>query len=294
MATLRDIKRRIASVQSTQKITRAMKLVAAAKLRKAQERVIEARPYAKQMTHMVDDVAVRSVRTLHPLLREGRPADTEAAPHKLVLVVSGDRGLCGAFNSNIIRRSMDLVRAGEREHVALSLIVVGRKVRDFYRRRPVQVRSEYVQIFDRLAFDHAQQIGREIATAFTVGEVDEVDLVYNEFRSVVSQRVVTERLLPLPVAQGDEPPEEFIFEPSPAAILAELLPRHVETQIYRALMESVAAELGARMTAMDNATKNASEVIELLTIQFNKARQERITRELLEIVGGAEALRQAR
>jgi F-type H+-transporting ATPase subunit gamma len=293
MATLRDIKRRIASVQSTQKITRAMKLVAAAKLRKAQERVVEARPYAKQMTRMVDDVAVRSARTLHPLLREGRPAETEAAPHKLVLVVSGDRGLCGAFNSNIIRRSMDLVRAGEREHVALSLIVVGRKVRDFYRRRPVQVRSEYVQIFDKLAFDHAQQIGREVATAFTAGEVDEVDLVYNEFRSVVSQRVVTERLLPLPVAQGDEQPEEFIFEPSPAAILAELLPRHVETQIYRALMESVAAELGARMTAMDNATKNASEVIDLLTIQFNKARQERITRELLEIVGGAEALRQA-
>ena len=293
MATLRDIRRRIASVQSTQKITRAMKLVAAAKLRKAQERVIEARPYAKQMAHMVDDVATRSPRTLHPLLRADRPAEAEGTPHRLVIVVSGDRGLCGAFNSNIIRRSMDLVRASEREHVALALIVVGRKVRDFYKRRPVQVRSEYVQIFDRLAFEHAQQIGREVAGAFTAGEVDAVDLVYNEFRSVVSQRVVTERLLPLPVAPGEEQPEEFIFEPSPAAILAELLPRHVETQIYRALMESVAAELGARMTAMDSATKNASEVIDLLTIQFNKARQERITRELLEIVGGAEALRQA-
>jgi F-type H+-transporting ATPase subunit gamma len=292
MATLRDIRRRIASVQNTQKITRAMKLVAAAKLRRAQERVLESRPYAALMTHMAEDVAVRAPRDAHPLLREGRLLEAEGGPHKLILVVSGDRGLCGAFNSNVIRRSLELVRAGEREHVALSLIVVGRKVRDFYKKREVAVRSEYIQIFDKLAFAHAQQIGQEVAAAFTAGEVDAVDLVYNEFRSVVSQRVVTQRLLPLPVPAGDEAPEEFIFEPSPAAILEQLLPRHVETQVYRALMESVAAEYGARMTAMDNATKNASEVIELLTIQFNKARQERITRELLEIVGGAEALRQ--
>ncbi len=294
MATLRDIRRRISSIQSTQKITRAMKLVAAAKLRRAQDRVLEARPYAGLMTHMVEDVAARSPRDLHPLLRDRRAQEEESAPHRLILVVSGDRGLCGAFNSNIIRRSLELVRAADRERVALSLIVVGRKVRDFYRRRrEVQVRAEYVHIFDKLAFSHAQQIGQQVASAFTSGEVDEVSLVYNEFRSVVSQRVVTERLLPLPVAAGEDTVEEFIFEPSPAAILAQLLPRHVETMVYRALMESVAAEYGARMTAMDNATKNAQEVIELLTIQFNKARQERITRELLEIVGGAEALRQA-
>ncbi len=294
MATLRDIRRRIASVQSTQKITRAMKLVAAAKLRRAQDRVLEARPYAGLMTRMVDDVAARAPHGLHPLLRQGHLAEEETSPTKLILVVSGDRGLCGAFNSNVIRRSLELVRASQRQQVAVSLIVVGRKVRDFYKKRDVTVRAEYVHIFDKLAFDHAQQIGREVAGAFTAGQVDEVDLVYNEFRSVVSQRVVTSRLLPLPVPAGDEAMEEFIFEPSPAAILDQLLPRHVETQVYRALMESVAAEYGARMTAMDSATKNASEVIELLTIQFNKARQERITRELLEIVAGAEALRQGR
>jgi len=297
MATLRDIRRRIASVKSTQQITRAMKLVAAAKLRRAQERILEARPYCRAMDAMVSDLSLGSLRAMHPLLREGLQDGEPATKRKLLLVVSSDRGLCGAFNSNIIRRSTDLLRADrENGDVSLSLIVVGRKVRDFYRRHgEVTVRSEYVNFFDKLAYSHAAQIGQEVAAAFAGGEVDEVELVYNEFRSAVSQRLVVERLLPIeaPQGAGDESAAEFIFEPSPAAILESLLPKHVEVQVYRALMESVAAEYGARMTAMDNATKNASEMIDLLTIQFNKARQERITKELLEIVSGAEALRQS-
>jgi F-type H+-transporting ATPase subunit gamma len=297
MPTLRDIKRRIASVKSTQQITRAMKLVAAAKLRRAQERVTEARPYCRIMDEMVSDLALRSPREMHPLLRGPASDGGDGTTSKLLLVITGDRGLCGAFNSNIIRRSLDLLRADQdNPDVSLVLIVVGRKARDFYRRRgPVAIRSEYVNFFDKLAFSHAAQIGQDVASAYASNEVDQVQLIYNEFRSAASQRVVVETLLPIEAAAGSEeaPGVEYLFEPSPAAILESLLPRHVETQVYRALIESLAAEYGARMAAMDNATKNASEMIDLLTIQFNKARQERITKELLEIVSGAEALRQA-
>jgi F-type H+-transporting ATPase subunit gamma len=297
MATLRDIRRRIGSVKSTPQITRAMKLVAAAKLRRAQERIQEARPYARSMGEVVASLALRSPRALHPLLRE--PGDElEAGPtRKLLLVISGDRGLCGPFNSNIIRRATEILRAQEgHPEAALTLIVVGRKARDFYRRRTgISVRSEYASFFDKLAYAHAAQIAQDVVGAYVADEVDEVELLYNEFRSAASQRVVVERLLPIrpPEAPGESAGVEFLFEPSPTAILERLLPKHVEVQVYRALMESLAAEYGARMTAMENATKNASEMIDLLTLQFNKARQERITKELLEIVGGAEALRQA-
>jgi F-type H+-transporting ATPase subunit gamma len=297
MPTLRDIKRRIASVKSTQQITRAMKLVAAAKLRRAQERVTEARPYCRIMDEMVSDLALRSPREMHPLLRGPVSDGGDGTTSKLLLVITGDRGLCGAFNSNIIRRSLDLLRADQdNPDVSLVLIVVGRKARDFYRRRgPVAIRSEYVNFFDKLAFSHAAQIGQDVASAYASNEVDQVQLIYNEFRSAASQRVVVETLLPIQSAagSGEAAGVEYLFEPSPEAILEALLPRHVEVQVYRALMESLAAEYGARMAAMDNATKNASEMIDLLTIQFNKARQERITKELLEIVSGAEALRQA-
>ncbi len=292
MATLRDIRRRINSVKSTQQITRAMKLVAAAKLRRAQERIQEARPYASSMGEVVASLALRSPRTLHPLLQE-RPAR-----RKLLLVVSGDRGLCGAFNSNIIRRSLEVMRSGGQDpDVSLTLIVVGRKIRDFYRRRgQVTVRAEYANFFERLAYGHAAEIGQGVVAAYAEDEVDEVQLVYNEFKSVAAQRVVAQQLLPIQPLRtpGETPVADFVFEPSPTAVLERLLPKHVEVQIYRALMESLAAEYAARMTAMDNATRNASEMIDLLTLQFNKARQERITKELLEIVGGAEALRQAR
>jgi F-type H+-transporting ATPase subunit gamma len=293
MATLRDIRRRINSVKSTQQITRAMKLVAAAKLRRAQGRIMEARPYSYKMGEVLSDLALRTPRELHPLLAS-REAGTR---RKLLVVISGDRGLCGAFNSNIIRRSLEFLRAHQDDpEISLTLMVVGRKVRDFYRRRgQYTVRSEYANFFDKLAYSHAAQIAQDFTRAYLAEEVDEVHLVYNEFKSVATQRVAMEQLLPIQPAEVPEgkPVVEFIFEPSPAAVLERLLPKHVEVQVYRALMESLAAEYGARMTAMENATKNASEMIDLLTLQFNKARQERITKELLEIVGGAEALRQA-
>jgi F-type H+-transporting ATPase subunit gamma len=215
----------------------------------------------------------------------------------MLVIISGDRGLCGAFNSNIIRRSVEFLRAYQDDpEISLTLMVVGRKVRDFYRRRgQYTLRSEYASFFDRLAYSHAAQIAQDLTSAYVEGEADEVHLVYNEFKSVATQRVVVEQLLPIQPAAVPEGESvvEFIFEPSPATVLERLLPKHVEVQIYRALLESLAAEYGARMTAMENATKNASEMIDLLTLQFNKARQERITKELLEIVGGAEALRQA-
>jgi F-type H+-transporting ATPase subunit gamma len=297
MATLRDIRRRISSVKSTQQITRAMKLVAAAKLRRAQERILEARPYSYKMGEVLADLALRTPRGLHPLLARREAGANGAGNRKMLVVISGDRGLCGAFNSNIIRRSVEFLRSYQDEpEISLTLMVVGRKVRDFYRRRgQSSVRSEYANFFDKLAYTHAAQIAQDFARAYLAEEVDEVYLLYNEFKSVATQRVVVEQLLPIrPVAVPEgKPITEFLFEPSPSAVLERLLPKHVEVQVYRALMESLAAEYGARMTAMENATRNASEMIDLLTLQFNKARQERITKELLEIVGGAEALRGA-
>jgi F-type H+-transporting ATPase subunit gamma len=287
MATLQDIRRRIRSVQSTQKITRAMKLVAAAKLRRAQDRILEARPYAFKMAELVGTLVRGLGEDKHPLLvrREG--------PRKLYVVVTADKGLCGAFNSNVIRKALELLRAAP-EGTA-SLLTVGRKARDFFRRRPWPVRGERIGFLDRLTFADVRELGNELTEAFLGDEVDEVWLVFNEFRSVASQRVVAERLLPIEppgaAPAGEGPAVDYIYEPDPVTILAALLPRHVGVQIYRALLESNAGEHGARMTAMEAATKNAQEMIGLLTIQYNKARQERITKELLDIVGGAEALR---
>ncbi len=287
MATLRDIRRRIRSVQSTQKITRAMKLVAAAKLRRAQDRILASRPYAYKMQELLAGLALRTNPELHPLLtrRETR--------RKALVVIAADKGLCGAFNTNIMRKSLGFLQAQVGE-VQVTLVVVGRKARDFYRRRPYTIRSEHVGFFNQLAYEHGAAMARELTAAYVAGETDEVWLIYNEFRTVALQRVIQERLLPIePLAIPEGAPVvDYLYEPSPEAILERLLPKHIETQIYRALMESLAGEYGARMTAMDAATKNAAEMIELLTLQFNKARQERITKELLEVVGGAEALRQ--
>ena len=222
MATLRDIRRRITSVKSTQQITRAMKLVAAAKLRRAQERILEARPYSYKMGEVLADLALRAPRELHPLLAKhgdaGDEATGEAGPNrKMLVVISGDRGLCGAFNSNIIRRSLDFLRTHRDDpETSLTLIVVGRKVRDFYRRRgEYSVQSEYAHFFDKLAYSHAAQIAQDFTRAYLTEAVDEVHLVYNEFKSVASQRVVVERLLPIRPATPPEgrPMVEFEFEP---------------------------------------------------------------------------------
>jgi F-type H+-transporting ATPase subunit gamma len=290
MATLRDIQRRIRSVQSTQKITRAMKLVAAAKLRRAQERILAARPYANKMAELLGNLVSGGENGGHPLLeqREG--------PRRQIVVITADRGLAGAFNSNVLRRAVELVR--ESSVAEVTLVVVGRKARDFFRRRPHTIRRDMIGFWDRLAYSHACELADYFMQQYLADEVDEVYLLYNEFRSVAVQRPVRVRLLPIPrteTAAGEGTTEvvDYIYEPGPAAILGDLLPRHVRMQVYRALMESVAGEYGARMTAMEAATKNAKEMIDVLTIQYNKARQEKITKELLDIVGGAEALKQS-
>jgi F-type H+-transporting ATPase subunit gamma len=287
MATLRDIQRRIRSVQSTQKITRAMKLVAAAKLRRAQERILSARPYATKMAELLGNL-VSGTDTGHPLMeqREG--------PRRQIVIITADRGLAGAFNTNVIRRAVELVR--ESSAAEVTLVVVGRKARDFFRRRATTIKRDMIGFWDRLAYSHAVELADYFMQQYLDSEVDEVVLLYNEFRSVTMQRPVRVQLLPIPhgeveAAEGAAP-VDYIYEPSPEAILGDLLPRHVRMQVYRALMESLAGEYGARMTAMEAATKNAKEMIDVLTIQYNKARQEKITKELLDIVGGAEALKQ--
>jgi len=285
MATLRDIQRRIKSVQSTQKITKAMKLVAASKFRRAQERILEARPYAKKMNELLGSLVERAGDITHPLLAR---RDTG---RKRLVIVTADKGLCGAFNSNILRESLRFLRGAD--EASVTLVVVGKKARDFYRRRHFAVKSELLGFWDRLAYSHAQEIANGVMRDYLAEEVDEVQLMYNEFRSVAVQRPVRQQLLPIQAdAESDDkddagPSEEYIYEPGPESILASLLPRHVTTQVYRALMESAAGEYGARMTAMESASKNAREMINVLTIQYNKARQERITKELLDIVGGA-------
>lgn len=264
-----------------------MKLVAAAKLRRAQERILEARPYAHKMGELLGNLALRTAAGRHPLLsrREGG--------RRQIVIITADKGLCGAFNSNVLRRSVEFIR--QSAEARLTLVVVGRKARDHYRRRPWSIKSEMVGFFDRLAYSHAVELSTRLIQEYLAEETDEVYLIYNEFRSVAVQRVVREQLLPIAAAPAvaEAPVVDYLYEPSADSIVADLLPRHIRTQVYRALMESLAAEYGARMTAMEAATKNAQEMIELLTIQFNKARQERITKELLDIVGGAEALRLA-
>ncbi len=291
MATLRDIRRRIRSVESTQKITRAMKLVAAAKLRRAQERIVAARPYAGKMAALLGNLVSGAAAdgAPHPLLvqREG--------PRRQIVLITADKGLAGAFNSNVIRRGLEFIRQSNATEV--TLVVVGRKARDFYRRRGYAIKHEMVGFWDRLAYAHASELADYFMKQYLDGDVDEVHLIYNEFRSVAVQRPVREQLLPIPRAGGEGEaagggPVDYIYEPGPEAILGDLLPRHVRTQVFRALMESLAGEYGARMTAMEAATKNAKEMIGVLTIQYNKARQEKITKELLDIVGGAEALKQ--
>jgi len=288
MATLRDIQRRIRSVQSTQKITKAMKLVAASKFRRAQERILAARPYATKMRELLAGLGGQAGDEPQPLLTRRETG------RKRLVIITADKGLCGAFNSNILRESLRFLR--DASEASVTLVVVGKKARDFYRRRQFTVKSEMLGIFDRLAYSHAQELAGGLMQDYLAGDVDEVHLMYNEFRSVAVQHPVRQQLLPIEAESGGDdagPQEEYLYEPGPEAILASLLPRHVTVQVYRALMESAAGEYGARMTAMEAASKNAREMIHVLTIQYNKARQERITKELLDIVGGAESLRQA-
>ena len=283
MATLRDIRRRIGSVRNTRQITRAMKVVAASRLRRSQERMFNARPYANQMMELLESLAAR-LEQQHPLLAR--------RPEKKVLlvVVTADRGLCGAFNANLLRTAHNYIR--ERGENKVSLVVVGRKGRDFFRRRSANVTAEYVNIFRQLEFAHAKELADKIIDLYTSETIDAVYFVYNEFKSMMAQNVKVERYLPIePVVPSEgEFLADYIYEQSPAEILRTLLPRYVEVEVFRALLESQAAELAARMTAMDAATNNADELIESLRLKLNRARQAGITKEIIEVVSGAQAL----
>jgi len=284
LATLRDIRRRIGSIRNTKQITRAMKVVAASRLRRAQERIFSARPYANQMMALLQSVAARLEQQQHPLLAR-RPQ------RKVLLVlVTADRGLCGAFNANLIRAAQSYLDEYGRENV--SLVAVGRKGRDSLRRRQVEIVSEHVNIFRSLDFSHAQTVAQEVIDLYTQESVDAVDFLYNEFKSVMAQNVKVERYLPIePISAPEgEYLVDYIYEQPPAEILRSLLPRYVEVQVFRALLESQAAEYAARMTAMDSATNNADELMETLRLRLNRLRQAAITKEIIEVVSGAQAL----
>jgi F-type H+-transporting ATPase subunit gamma len=286
MPSLIDLRRRIRAVKSTQQITKAMKMIAASRLRRAQERVVSARPFAQKMLKILNGLATRVDQDAHPLLRAG-----SAQGRPLLIVVTADRGLCGSFNTNIIKAAGQfVVKEGQGREVALGL--VGRKGRDFFRRRGFDVRYEAVGIFQRLTFNDAVPIADAAIEEFTSGAASSVYLVYNEFKSVISQRLVVERLLPIPRHEGEEAARattEYDYEPAPQEIFKELLPRHVQVQIYRALLESNAAFFAAQMTAMDAATRNSAEMLDNLTLYMNKVRQAAITREIIEVVSGAAA-----
>jgi F-type H+-transporting ATPase subunit gamma len=283
MANIRDIRRRIRSAKNIQQITRAMKFVSAARLRKAQERVIAARPYAQQMLAVLNSLATRVPEQSHPLLAQRHDNRIE------LVVITADKGLCGAYNTNILRNAVEFILV--HKEAAIDLNILGRRGRDFFRRRSYTVRHETIGVLQKVGIADAAAIARDIITEFESKKIDQVWLLYNEFKSVVQQHVVAEPLLPIRRLAGLEaaPLVEYLYDESPVKIFGNLLPRHVETQIFRALLEAAASEQGARMTAMDAATKNASEMIDSLTLHANKVRQAGITKELIEVVSGAAA-----
>ena len=300
MPSLIDLRRRIRSVKNTQQITKAMKMVAASKLRRAQERIMSARPYAVQMQRVLGSVAARVDPSIHPLL-VAREAGADS--RTLLIIVTGDKGLCGGFNTNVIKAGGAFLLSSPQP---CTLGLVGRKGREFFVRRGYDVLFEEIGIFQKLRYDDAQAIAKTAMDAFLTGKVDRVMLVYNEFKSVMTQRVVVDQLLPIarrdvetgvdptiaPVPAGGDPRAQidYLYEPAPQEIFNLLLPRYVEVQVYRALLESNAAFFAAQMTAMDAATKNSAEMIGTLTLYMNKVRQAAITREIIEVVSGAEAL----
>ncbi len=295
MASVQDLKRRVRSVKNTRKITKAMELVASARLRRAQTRIEAMRPYAETMRELIAGVgrASSSVRGL-PLLQQREEVKTVA-----IVPLTGDRGLAGPFNAQILRRAFALERELRGEGMNVRFVAVGKKGRSTLAFRRYEVAAEFVGFTDRPGYSDAQAIAHSVAELFTEGEVDRVILIYNAYVSPLVQRVTEQDLLPISADILETNEEErrddalrgdFIFEPEPEEILARLLPVYVETQIYRALLESAASEQGARMTAMRNASKNAGELIDALTLQMNRARQAEITQEILEVVGGAEAL----
>jgi len=292
MPTLRDIRKRLKAIQNTKKITAAMKMVAAAKLRKVQDRMLNFRPYAIKMDSVLSDLAKVAEREIHPLFAV-RPRKTVE-----VLIFTSDRGLCGAFNTNILRASANYIAGLKKEGYELSLSAVGRKARDYFRRRNVPLRKSWTGLSGKVSYTSAQEIATDLIENYTNETIDEVCLIFNEFKSLILQKVTILRLLPIgslepgegqakePLVSGD-----YLYEPSRELIFGTLLPKHVEIQVFRGLLESQAAEEAARMTAMENATKNCGELIDKVTLLANKVRQAGITKELMDIVGGVEALK---
>jgi F-type H+-transporting ATPase subunit gamma len=296
MPNLLDIRRRIKSVKNTQQITKAMKMVSAAKLKRAQDRVVTARPFANKMAEVLGELAKRTDEDFHhPLL------DLRGDQRYLLVLITADKGLCGAFNTNLTKAAQSFIR--EHADKSIEIMAIGRKGRDFFRNRRATIAGEYLGLTGkgRVEFSEALEVAREVIKTYTDDTgIDRVFLIYNEFKSVLSQRVVLEQLLPVSRAKEEELVDaksqqpvslvDYIYEQPPEEMFSHLLPRLIETQIFRALLESVASEHGARMTAMDSASKNASELIESLTLNMNRVRQAAITNEIIEVVSGAAAL----
>ena len=289
MANLKDIRSRIGSVKNTQQITRAMKMVSAAKLRRAQNNIVNLRPYAKELLKVIADISITQ-RVSHPLLNP--VADPK---NVLLVVITSDRGLCGGFNANINRFAMNYYKENQSKYETMDLLCVGRKAGEFFKKRGVTPKKTILNLAREISYDLAADVANDLMEHFTEGHYDSIYLIYNEFKSAISQEVVCERLLPIEVKEAHLNDEilaspDLIFEPAPEKIIEDLLVKHFSIQVYRCLSESVAAEHGARMAAMENATKNAGETISNLTLTYNKMRQAAITTELIEITSGAEAL----
>jgi F-type H+-transporting ATPase subunit gamma len=297
MATLRDIRRSIAGVKSTQKITKAMKMVAAAKLRRAQESILQARPYARKMAEMLRHLSGKVDAAKYPVLTQ-RPVEKVA-----VIVVTADRGLCGAFNTNVVRAAVSHINNSYKDLFAagnVKLFCIGRKGFEFFNKRNYEILSKQIGIFNSLNFGNARTIVKEIVDGYAAKKFDKVVVVYNEFKNAAQQRIAIELFLPIPPEAVEKADQkrlrslvDYIYEPSSEEIISALVPKHLNFQMWRVLLESNAAEQGARMTAMENASTNAKEMISSLELSYNKARQASITKELLEIVSGAEALKKA-
>ncbi|AMV73962.1 ATP synthase F1 subunit gamma [Desulfuromonas carbonis] len=288
MANLKDIKKRITSVKNTRQITKAMKMVSAAKLRRAQEAVVAARPYAKKMQDVLSSLAMREDADGHPLLME------RGKGRALVLLLTADRGLCGGFNGNVSKAAERFIKSNEAGYEGYDLVIVGRKGREYLKSRAgLTITKVHENLTGSISYSTAALIGQEIIDQYVAGSYDAVFFVFNAFRSAISQDVTIDQLLPIvpKVVEANEQVVDYIYEPSRGEVLDQILPKHIEVQIFRGLLESVASEHGARMSAMDSASKNASEMIGKLTLQYNRARQAAITKELMEIISGAESIK---
>jgi len=285
MATLKEIRKRVSSVQNIQQITKAMKMVSAARLRRAQEAALAARPYAEKLEAVLQNLAAQGEELAHPFLAE------RAENNTTLIVMTSDRGLCGGFNSSLIREAEAFMR--QRAEQKVSLILVGRRAYDHFKRRDVTIAEEHINLYGRLSADLAHDIGRRVGEQFLSGETDSFYVLYAKFRSALVQVPTLDQILPIASTPQteDQGALDYLYEPAPQTLLASLLERYIDMLIYRAMLESVASEHGARMTAMDNATSNAVEMIDRLTLDMNRARQAGITRELLEIVATGESLK---